>query len=308
MKQTYHFSATLLAAALLVMAMPGVATATEPCDPDFGECKALIEINSSDGDIGFHFLGDADELIRAALFDPSYRKVFFDSAHGPLRKQFMTEMFVESSEPLCFEEEGDGEGDDDEIIVTLEEFLDRWQDGYYKWFGLNKDRELLRGYTRLTYELPAAPAELDFDPETGEITWEDGDDLGECADAEYLDTLVPWLLPIHPQNVEVDVWEIVVEPDVEDGDPLGGVVFSTRVPGNYDEGSARSFTLPSDYLDSLPDDTPVKVEVGAIGGEDNATFTEEDEFCVNDTLPDGGGECEEEGGTDCNGCGFEVED
>ena len=34
-----------------------VATATEPCD-DFGESKALIEINSSDGDIGFHFLMD----------------------------------------------------------------------------------------------------------------------------------------------------------------------------------------------------------------------------------------------------------
>jgi len=33
------------------------ATATEPCG-DFGECKTLIEINSTDGDIGFHFLMD----------------------------------------------------------------------------------------------------------------------------------------------------------------------------------------------------------------------------------------------------------
>jgi len=29
------------------------AVATEPCE-DFGECKVLIEINSTDGDIGFH--------------------------------------------------------------------------------------------------------------------------------------------------------------------------------------------------------------------------------------------------------------
>lgn len=32
----------------------------------------------------------------------------------------------------------------------------------------------------------------------------------------------------------------------------------------------------------LPADTPVKLEVGAIGVDDNATFTEEDGFCVNE--------------------------
>ena len=288
--------ATLLRAAAIALLIVGAtataATATEPCDPDFGECKVLIEINAEDGDIGFHFLADGDDLIKAALFDPHFRKVFFDSAHGPLRDQYMTEMFVESAEPLCFEENGEGE---DELVVTLEEFLDRWRDGIYRFYGINADHELVRGYTVLTYKLPAAPADLDFDPETGEVTWADGDDLGECADAEYLDTLVPWLLPMHPQNVTVDEWEIVVEPDLEDGDPVGSLKFSVRVAGDFDEGGGHSFTVPSDYLDSLPDNTPVKLEVGAIGGEDNATFSEADEFCVNDT----GGE----GGLD--GCGFE---
>ena len=41
--------------------------------------------------------------------------------------------------------------------------------------------------------------------------------------------------------------------------------------------------VPADYLAALPDDTPVKIEVGAIGVEDNATFTEEDGFCVNES-------------------------
>jgi hypothetical protein len=40
-------------------------------------------------------------------------------------------------------------------------------------------------------------------------------------------------------------------------------------------------TVSSEYLASLPADTPVKIEVGAIGNDDNATFTEEDGFCVN---------------------------
>lgn len=38
----------------------------------------------------------------------------------------------------------------------------------------------------------------------------------------------------------------------------------------------------TEYLNSLPPGPPMKVEVGAIGGEDNATFTEEDGFCVNE--------------------------
>ena len=41
-----------------------VSMATEPCG-DFGECKALIEINSSDGDVGFLELN----AITAALLD-----------------------------------------------------------------------------------------------------------------------------------------------------------------------------------------------------------------------------------------------
>ena len=41
-------------------------------------------------------------------------------------------------------------------------------------------------------------------------------------------------------------------------------------------------TVPDDYLSALPENTPVKVEVGAIGVDDNATFTEEDGFCVNE--------------------------
>jgi hypothetical protein len=56
-------------------------------------------------------------------------------------------------------------------------------------------------------------------------------------------------------------------------------VYSIRVPGDI---AIKSVTVPAEYLASLPDDTSVKIEVGAIGGEDNATFSEEDGFCVNE--------------------------
>lgn len=253
-----------------------IAAATEPCG-DFGECKALIEINATDGDIGFHFLMDGDDLLAGRIDGPNGAKVFEDQAKGPLAEQKLTETFAESAEPLCWE---DPDADPDEEIVTLEEFLDRWAPGIYVFSGRSEGGEMSAGESELTYEIPAAPADVDFDETIGVISWSAGDDLGNCADTAELDDLVAMgVLPLHPAAVVVDAWEVVLEPDVEDGDPTGSLVFSVRVPGDV---AFTEVTVPADYLASLPADTPVKIEVGAIGGEDNATFSEEDGFCVNE--------------------------
>lgn len=271
-----RIASTAAGAVLIWGAGSTVVTATEPCG-DFGECKALVEINASDGDIGFHFLMDGDDLREGRLDDPNGDKVFQDKAFGPLREQKMTETFVESAEPLCWP---DPEADPDEEIVTLEEFLDRWAAGTYVFSAKGEGGERLEGETELTYALPAAPADVEFDVDNRVISWTAGDDLGNCASFDELaDLVADSVLPVHPENVPVAAWEIVLEPDVEDGDPTGSLVFSIRVPGDI---MPRAMTVPMDYLASLPADTPVKVEVGAIGADDNATFTEEDGFCVNE--------------------------
>ena len=211
------------------------------------------------------------------------RKLWQVKAFGPLRKQFLTENFSESAEPLCWD---DPEADEDDTIVTLEEFLSLWKSGWYKFRAKDGEGEISKGRSMLTYDLPAAPEEVDFDGAV--VTWEPGEDLGECASADDLDDLVAdGVLPTHPEDVVVDHWEVVMEPDVEDGDPTGANVFSIRVPGDT---MPLAVEVPSDYLDSLPANTPVKVEVGAIGGDDNATFSEEDGFCVNEE----GDGCEDE--------------
>ena len=46
--------------------------------------------------------------------------------------------------------------------------------------------------------------------------------------------------------------------------------------------STTMVDVPMQYLMSLPDDTPVKIELGAIGFDDNATLTEEDGFFVSE--------------------------
>ena len=275
LKGSVSTSLRVAVGAVLALGM-GTATvkATEPCG-DFGECKALIEINSTDGDIGFHFLMDGDDLNSGGINDPNGAKVFEDRAKGPLHEQKLTETFAESAEPLCWP---DPEADPDEEIVTLEEFLERWAAGTYVFSGMGDGGEKSFGETELTHALPAAPSNLTFDGSA--ITWAAGDDLGRCASlAELNDLVAVGVLPVHPEDVTVAAWEIVLEPDVEDGDPTGSLVFNVRVSGDI---QTKAVTVPADYLASLPADTSVKIEVGAIGVDDNATFTEVVGFCINE--------------------------
>jgi len=312
------------------------ANATEPCD-DFGECKVLVEINSTDGDAGFHFLMDGDDLRWAGMFNPHGRKIFSYHTRRELRSQTLTETFAESAEPLCwFDPE-----EDPEDVVTLEEFLGRWKTGTYHFLGISAGWEISSGASPLGFDLPAAPAEVEYESEMdgddieGEISWEPGDDLGNCAERwdeedeeEGDDPNVPnlddilHLLDEDPEDVEVFAWEVVLEPDFEDEDPnsvLNNMKYVVRIPGDgcdEDEkvdGECVEFEaeVPDDYLETLPENTPAKAEVGAIGLEDNATFTEIDEICLNDSLfPDDYVEGVNEDGEDTlfNGCGFEVEE
>jgi len=266
------------AGAMVAMAITTVATATEPCG-DLGECKALIEINATDGDIGFHFLMDGDDLVKSEVRNPDGKKIFKADAKKELREQFMTETFVESAEPLCWPDP-EADPEDLEDIVTLEEFLERWMPGTYVFKGKGDEGEKLRGETELTYELPAAPADLMYDDMTGLISWAAGDDLGNCASNDDLDDLVAeGVLPVHPEDVTVAAWEVVFEPDVDDGDPLGQLKFTIRVAGDI---TTKVVTVPAEYLADLPANTPAKIEVGAIGTDDNATFTELSDICVNE--------------------------
>ena len=271
---------TTLAAAIATL-LGGNVGATEPCG-DFGECKVLVEINSSDGDIGFHFLMDGDELRRGLLFNPDRRKIFSYSTRRELGEQYLTETFAESAEPLCFDPTTDDDDEnDDEDFVTLTDFLDRWDAGTYRFVGISDGWELSFGRSELTFNLPAAPQDLEYEEEMdgddveGEISWAPGDDLGECSEGMHL-------LPMAPEDVPVAAWEVVLEPDV-DG-IVGSYTYVVRIPGDAEELEVE---VPDDYLETLPDNTPVKIEVGAIGFDDNATFTEEGDICVNETGENG---------------------
>ena len=278
MKQKHLTTSTFLgAAAAVVMGIcTTVATADEPCG-DLEECRVFIEINASDGDIGFHALLDAEGWERAKIIDPDGKTIFDERARGALKDQKLTENFFESAEPLC-EEALVEEGEDDEV-VTLPEFLERFPAGPYEFRIRGEDGggAELAGITMFAHLIPAAPADVDFDG--SEISREYGEDLGECKTFPEGFMLA--------DELDIIGYEVVLEPD---DDALGGFKFTVQVPSDV-VGTSYSVTVPPEYLASLPDDTPLKIEVGAIERRffqvdammlesfGNTTFTEEDEFC-----------------------------
>jgi hypothetical protein len=249
--------------------------ATEPCG-GFGECRVLVEINSTDGDIGFHWLADAEGLVGTTILDPSGRRIFSNAAQGALLAQTLTETFGESSEPVCQRWLAD---DPDDEVVTLTQFVRRFPPGAYRVRATDADGETLVGRTPLTYWLPAAPRNVAYSG--GVITWDAGVSLGACASRDQLWQLVgSGVLPVHPMNVPVAEWEVTFE--LEDGSQRS---FSVRLPARG-VNAQMSITVPAEFLASIRPDTPAKIEVGAIGGrleigdDDNATFTELTGLCL----------------------------
>ncbi|MCZ6616619.1 MAG: hypothetical protein O7E57_00695, partial [Gammaproteobacteria bacterium] len=104
-----------------------LASADQPCPngggEELGECRVLIEINATDGDIGLHALFVGEGWTTAQIFDNNgimiFEEMVADGASAALGTQQMTENFFESTEPLC-EAELAEEG---EAVRTLTEFL-----------------------------------------------------------------------------------------------------------------------------------------------------------------------------------------
>ncbi len=282
MKETKFVRCALASACSMFVAMLAGPVMAEG---DFGETKALIEINATDGDVGFHALLDADGWKWAKITDPNGVKIFQEKPHGPLREQGLTENFFESAEPVC---DPDDVEDPDEPVVSLAEFIARFPAGTYQYRAKTLDSELLKDTAELTYDLPAAPdielseeAAFEFDSAMPESTpvilmWEPGDDLGDkCHDQDLIDMG----MISDPADVEVVGYEIVVEP-ADDEALVPNRKFTAQLRGDQD-----TLTISPEYLatvwDQMAEDGVlwVKFEIGAIEESHNQTFSE-GEFCL----------------------------
>lgn len=274
-----------IAAAVVLATTAITASGQAFAAEEFDELKVLIEMNATDGDVGFHALLDAEAWDWVRMRDPDGKKIFNAKPSNALKDQGLTENFFESAEPLCDEEDA---AEEEEEAVSLAEFLVRFPEGFYEFLGRTQEGDRLRGFAELTYDIPAAPdidmideMAFEFDPEDSAATpvilmWEPGEDLGEaCHDQNLVDMGII----SDPAEVEIIGWEAVLEPEDDEAvDPERKVTVQLR-------GDQDSMTASPEYLESLWDDAAedgalfVKFEIGAIEESGNQVFSE-GVFCL----------------------------
>ena len=227
--------------------------------------EPFVETNASAGDVGFHYLLDGGAWKLAQMFDPDGTRILDIKGTDDYQEQGITESFMESAEPPCWLAP---DVDPDEV-VTVADFIERFEKGTYKVNGRNTAGEFITIQGALTHNLPAAPiVNIVVNNHTVRINWRPGTNLGRCA--------VPPGIP-NPANVKVVRWEVAVEPNE---DELPGGKLPAGVPlaklNLQLVGSARTLVVPAAYIEGYlaKGVNEFKGEVGAKEKGGNQTFTE----------------------------------
>lgn len=253
--------AFLIAFAVSTLAGAPVASAAD----GYEVFEPFVETNASAGDVGFHHLLDGGAWKTAQMFDPDGDRILDVKGTDDFQEQGATELFMESAEPPCWLAP---DVDPDEV-VTVAEFIERFEKGTYTVRGRNIAGEYITIQGVLTHNLPAAPrVNIVVNGDTVTINWAPGTNLGNCA--------VPPGIP-NPANVKVVRWEVAVEPN-EDALPGGKLPNGVPVAKVNVQliGSARSLVVPPAFIKSYlaKGVNEFKGEVGAREKGGNQTFTE----------------------------------
>jgi len=141
---------TLIAASLAAIAAVSVPVAVRGWsdgDEDeicFSRTEVFIELNSSAEDVGIQVMLDGEPWKIVTARDPRGRRILDILAKSSVRRQGLTELFFESSEPP-FDE------------VSLAEFLARFPEGEYEFEGMTIDGQKIEGEAMFTHVIPAGP-------------------------------------------------------------------------------------------------------------------------------------------------------
>ena len=145
--------------------------------------EIFIEINATDGDAGIQIFLDGEGWDRMRVFNPDGRKILDFKGKGSIGVQGITELFFESAEP-SFEEQ------------PLEDFLDLFPEGRYRFEGRTTDGLELKGKARLTHALPDAPVL---------VSPVDGDDA-----VDPNNTVLEWVPVPDPPGSEIVLYQVIL--------------------------------------------------------------------------------------------------
>lgn len=204
----------------------------------FSEAKIIIEFNSSGPDVGVQVSLDGEPWERVNIEAPDGRKILDIRSSGSLRKQGLTELFFESSEPTLDE-------------LSIAEFLARFPKGKYEFEGKTIDGIELEGTATLSHAVPAAPSDLSVQMIGSDLIISWGAVTGPAAG-----------FPNKP--IVIVAYQVVVD----GGNPSRR--FDVKVPAG-----ATQVTVPPEFLEPS---TEYTFEVLAIDQGGNQTITEGEPF------------------------------
>lgn len=144
--------------AMAAIILTAAASQNWAAEIPFDRAKIIIEFNSTAndgvGDVGVQVLLDGEPWKSVKMKSPNGSQLLSINTDGSLKKQGLTELFFESSEPSLDE-------------VPLAEFLKRFPEGRYEFEGITVEGVEVEGTARLTHLIPRGPVILS--PEAGDV-------------------------------------------------------------------------------------------------------------------------------------------
>jgi hypothetical protein len=235
-------SVFLLAMIALILSAAAASAAAAKKPPVLLSIKKIFfEYNSTAsafGDLGVHVFLDGEDWKEIKIINPDGRTIFDVEGKGPYKELGMTELFFEGAEP-------------DLADVPLQELLDKFPAGDYKFVGRNVDGDKISDTATLSHAIPAGPtivsAVLNGDGSLT-ITWNKVTGIPNNPNVTF---------PNEPINVVA--YQVIVSD------------FQVTVPATG--ANTQSVTVSKEYVASL-DSGEQLFEVLAIDISGNQTITE----------------------------------
>jgi len=239
MKNNFRILPIATAAAIMVAVASPTSWAFGNAE-EFEEAQIYFELNDTDGDLGIHGKIDGGPWKHIRIIDSNYRTIMKVRAKGRLKRQGLTEIFFESSEPT-FDE------------LSPEEFFNRFPEGEYMILGWAHEGGLLFSRDEIRHVMPAPPAGITLNGMPDEVSGEKCDDEDPAFDPTEIigpTATISWepVTTSHPDlgeegDITASLYQLVVELELDlDGEEFVSV-YSVDVPPNV-----TSMTVPAEFL------------------------------------------------------------
>ena len=213
-----------LAAVFFSAAAPN-AWAQDEEEPALTVGEILIQLNDTDGDLGFHARIDGDPWEKLEIENPYGKKIFNIRNRRSLKTQGLTEFAFESAEPQ-FDE------------LDPEEFFDRFPEGEYEISAKSTEGTEMERIAVYTHVIPAAPLIISPYP---------APDCDEATPVALGPVTLVWdaVTTSHPDlgrnDPAIEITHYVVSVEREAPEPV--LQLDISLPAD-----ATSFAIPDDFL------------------------------------------------------------